>query len=290
MQATIATRRAVLCDDDPLVRSVISRLMTDAGYDIVAEADDWAGADEAITANAAGTVVLDLSLPGGNGEELIRRLDASGSGVRVVVFSAFVGNVGALLDAGAAAVVEKPDFVQLEAVIKEMLEQDDGPGERRRPAPRPIAILPPPTAVTLSGFEPWKSFERAVAELVEGDAILAIDVLPDTIRREVWDDVHRLDHRVAIGRAAASARRGDDRISVSPAGVPVLALVGTHAEAPGAVFDRLERVWQREVAVNIPVGAFAHVHREVRPGDLLQRVVSALVDQEPHASQPLRIV
>ena len=290
MQTTIATSRAVLCDDDPMVRSVIARLMTDAGYEVVAEAEDWAGAAQAITANAAGTVVLDLSLPGGNGEELIRQLHATGADVRVVVFSAFAGNIGALLDAGAAAVVEKPDFAELEAVVTELLQRVDGPGERRRPPTRPVATLPPPTAITLSGFEPWASFERAVAQLLEGDALLALDVVPDAIRRPVWDDVHRVDHRIALGRAAATTRRADDRISVSPAGMPVVALVGTHAEAPGALFDRLERVWRREVALGIPVGAFAHVHPEVRPRELLQRVVESLSEKEPQASQPLRIV
>ena len=288
---TVAVNRAVLCDDDTLLRGVVRRLMEEAGYLVVAEAADCASAEDAMLHNAADIVVLDLSMPGGHGETLLRRLRERGSEVRVVVFSSFVHDTDALLRAGATAVVEKPDFARLDAVLGELLV--DGPGggpERRRPAPRTITPLPPPTSVSLSGFEAWASFVRAVSELAEGDALLAIDVVPEPVRRDVWDDVHRLDHCVAFGRVAVTTRRLHDRVSIAPAGVPVLALVGGHPEAPGAVFDRLERVWQREAASGTPVGAFGHVHRDTPAHELLDQVVASLVACPPLPEQPLRIV
>ena len=286
-----AGNRAVLCDDDAMVRSVVRRIMEDAGYLVAGESADPIGAADAVARTDADLLVLDLALRGGPGEDVLGALRANGSATKVVVFSAYVGDHADLLARGATAVVEKPDFTRLEELIGELRgERPSAATERRRPSGRSVPTLPPPTSISVSGFEPWDSFGRAVDELSEGDALLVLDVVPDARLREVWDHVHRLDHRIAVGRAALSVRRADGRVTLTPEGLPVLALVAGHPEAPAAFFDRLERAWQREVASGVPVGAFTHVRAERRPATLLDDVIGTLLGGEIDAEHPLRIV
>lgn len=286
-----AGNRAVVCDDDAMVRSVVRRIMEDAGYLVAGESADPISATDVVARTDADLLVLDLALRGGPGEDVLGALRANGSETKVVVFSAYVGDHADLLARGATAVVEKPDFSLLEELIGELRGmRAPAASERRRPADRPVPALPPPTSISVSGFEPWNSFRRAVDELSEGDALLVLDVLPDVRLREVWDHVHRLDHRIAVGRAALSVRRADVRVTLTAEGLPVLALVAGHPEAPAAFFDRLERAWQREVASGVPVGAFTHVRADRGPASLLDDVIGTLLAGGVDAEHPLRIV
>ena len=283
--------RALLCDDDAMVRTVVRRLVEDLGYEVVGEAETSEEAIHALDDLDADLMVLDLALRAGNGEDLLARCSGSGGTTRTVVFSAYVGDADRLLDAGATAVVEKPDFVRLEEVARLLL--DDGTDrvtDRRTPRSTPVNELPPPTGLTLSGFEPWESFGAAAAALAVRDAVLALDVVPDARLRDVWDDVCRLDYRVALGRAAATVRRSHERVSISPSGVPVVLLVGGAVEAPTALFHRLEQAWRREVASGIPVGAFGHVEEDLPPAQLVDRVVAAIAEHDPGRHHALRVV
>ena len=282
--------RVLLCDDDPLLRSVVRRLTEDAGWVVVAETDTSEEAVIALGEQHVDLVILDLALRAGNGEELLARLTGDDA-PRVVVFSAYIGDADKLFDRGAAAVIEKPDFTRLEEVITRLLERPEGSvSDRRRPPERPLADLPRPTGLTLSGFEAWTSFRAALDALLPGDAVLALDVAPDAAQRDIWDDVFRTDYRVAVARAAGAVRRLDERVSLSPTGYPVMIIVGGHMEAAAALFGRLERAWQREVDSGTPIGAFGHVGPDSPPGDVLDRVLAALAGSTPDLAQPLRMV
>ena len=283
--------RAVLCDDDALVRTVIRRLLEDLGWAVVGEAETSEEARAALSDDHIDLVVLDLALRAGNGEDLLTRLIRDERATRTVVFSAYVADAAGLLDRGAAAVIEKPDFARLEEVAKTLLERPGGSvADRRRPVARPVPTLPRPHGLTLSGFEAWDSWRAALDHLVEGDAVLALDVAAHAHHHDVWDDVFRTDYRVAVARAAGSVRRQDERVTLSPAGPPVLLIVGGRPEAPAALFARLERAWQREVARGAPIGAFGHVGPDCPPAVLLNRVLDVLADDPPDPSKPLRIV
>ena len=283
--------RALLCDDDAMVRSVVRRLVEDLGYEVVGEAETSEEAIHALDDLDADLMVLDLALRAGNGEDLLARCAGAGGGVRTVVFSAYVGDHDRLLDAGASAVVEKPDFVRLEEVARLLLDEGtDRVEDRRTPRPTPVNELPAPTGLTISGFEPWQSFTGALGSLAMGDSILALDVVPDTRQKDVWDDVYRLDYRVALARAAATVRRSRERVSISPSGVPVVLLVGGGVEAPTALFDRLEQAWRREVASGIPVGAFGHVDGNVPPAQLVDLLLSTVGEHDLAQHHALRMV
>lgn len=283
--------KAVLCDDDALVRSVIARMMRDTGYDVVGEADSPDQAVALVEHLGADIVILDLALRAGHGEHLLTQIGQRHPDVRVVVFSAYIANPTDLLAAGATAVIEKPDFGRLEEVMTTLFTAPSKlPDERRRDAPRPLPTLPAPSAVTISGFEPWGSFLAAVDCLVAGDAVVALDVLPNTSIDDVWDDVFRTDYRVAVARAAGATRRELDRISLSPSGVPVMLIIAGHPEAASAVFERVDRVWRREVASGVPVGAFSHIRPGDDPKSILDRTIQVLTMGDVTIEAPLRML
>lgn len=286
--AVPTANRALVVDDDPMLCGVITRLMTERGYEVCGDADSPDQAMAELERTDARVVVLDLALRGGHGEHLLRRIRDERPSTRVIIFSSYVGESTKLLESGAAAVVEKPDFAQLEEVLDELLTLPDEQSStnRRREPPRPIPESGPP-ARSLSGFEPWQSFHAAAAHLRHGDAVLALDVLPAPSLREHWDDVFRTDYRVAIGRAAASVRRDQDRVSISPLGIPVMLIIAGHPEAPGSVFDRIDQRWHREIGTCQPIGAFAHV--SASRSDVLDRCLTLVTDPTTTVAQPLRM-
>lgn len=287
----MVANRAVLCDDDALVRSVIARIMQEAGYEVVGEADSPDQAAALVEHLSADMVILDLALRAGHGEHLLHQLTQRHPDIRTVVFSAYIANPSDLVAAGATAVIEKPDFGRLEEVVAKLAAEPERTiDERRRTPPRPIPTLPPPTAVTISGFEPWDSFTAAVECLVPGDAIIALDIMPNSAIAAVWDDAFRMDYRVAIARAAGATRRELDRITLSPSGIPVMLIIAGHPEAASSVFERVDRVWRREVASGIPVGAFVHVTSGASPPTMLQRVIEVVATGDIEIESPLRML
>lgn len=286
----MSSRSAVVCDDDPLLRCVLTRVIGPIGYEVCAEAESPAEALAVVDRVHADVVVLDLALRDGRGEDLLHRLVAERPDTKVVVFSSHVGDHDGLLAAGAAAVVEKPDFPALEVVLGDLAHGGTLRQDLRRPVARPVPALDPPTALSLSGLEPWSSFRAAAQGLLSGDAVLAIDIAPSGVDTECWDHVLRTDHRVALARCAASVRRGQDRVSLSPDGVPLLLAVAAHAEAPNAIFARIQQIWAREVARGTPVGVYGHVRKGMPAGTMLDHAVEAVLFEEPTPDDPLRMI
>lgn len=286
----MTSRSAVVCDDDPLLRCVLTRVIGPIGYEVCAEAEGPAEAIDVIDRVRADVVVLDLALRDGRGEDLLRRLVAERPDTKVVVFSSHIGDHDALLAAGAVAVVEKPDFPALEVVLGDLAHGGSLRTDLRRPIARPVPALEPPTALSLSGLEPWSSFRKAADGLLSGDAVLALDLIPSVADAGSWDHVLRTDHRIALARCAASVRRDQDRVSLSPDGVPLLLAVASHPEAPEAVFARVQGLWLRELDRGTPVGVYGHVRKGMPAGTMLDHVVEAVLFDEPTPADPLRMI
>lgn len=286
----MSSRSAVVCDDDPLLRCVLTRVIGPIGYEVCAEAESPAEAIDVIDRVHADVVVLDLALRDGRGEDLLHQLAAERPETRVVVFSSNIDDHEALLAAGATAVVEKPDFPALEVVLGDLAHGGSLRTDLRRPVSRPVPALEPPTALSLSGLEPWSSFRKAAESLLTGDAVLALDLVPSAQDAESWDHVLRTDHRVALARCAASVRRDQDRVSLSPDGVPLLLAVASHAEAPEAVFARVRGLWAREVDRDTPVGVYGHVRKGMPAATMLDHAVEAVLFDEPTLQDPLRMI
>ncbi len=285
------TQRAVVCDDDAILRGVLGTMLEDCGYRVVGEADGVVDAMDLVARQRVDVVVVDLALATGSGEDLLRRIHDDHPDVVPVVFSAFPEDVDALLALGAGAVYAKPDFEGLEAWLRARTEQPAfGPNpdaERRRP-PQPAPILPDPGPRSPSGLEPWATFRVAVDRLWPGDAVLGFDVTHRDAVAARGEAALLLDHRLTLARLVSPTLRTLDRLAVSPQGVPVALLVAGHPEAPSAVYGRLEDAWDRAGLDGRPAAAFAHVRPERHPAVALERVLRTLA--EPGTTEhPLRL-
>jgi len=114
----------LVVDDEELVRRSTSRLFTDLGYQVL-EAADGRGCLELFAQRdgQVDLVVLDLSMPGLSGREVLRRLKAQRPQLKVIVFSGYAAKPAEL--AGLAAqIVEKPFSLRLLAeVVRRTLDE-----------------------------------------------------------------------------------------------------------------------------------------------------------------------
>jgi DNA-binding NarL/FixJ family response regulator len=102
--------RVLLADDHPVVRSGYLRLLEQArDIRVVAEAATGDAAYAAFVADPPDVLATDLSMPGGGGLELIRRVMLRAPAARILVFSMYDSPplVRRALDAGARGFVTK---------------------------------------------------------------------------------------------------------------------------------------------------------------------------------------
>ncbi len=82
------TTRVLLADDHTLVRAGVRRILeAHPGIEVVGEVADGAAAIAALARDPADVLVLDLSMPGMDGFETLRRLRTAAPGVQVLVLS-----------------------------------------------------------------------------------------------------------------------------------------------------------------------------------------------------------
>jgi DNA-binding NarL/FixJ family response regulator len=96
--------RVVIADDQALVRSGLARLLENAGdIDVVGTAASGPEAVALAGRERPHVVLMDLSMPGGDGITATRELAAAADGVHVVILTSFVDRPRILeaLDAGA---------------------------------------------------------------------------------------------------------------------------------------------------------------------------------------------
>src|SRR6266511_697924 len=65
----MAGGRVVLADDDVLLREGIARILIDAGYEVVGQADDATGLDELVREQVPDLAVVDIRMPPTNTTE-----------------------------------------------------------------------------------------------------------------------------------------------------------------------------------------------------------------------------
>ncbi|MDN5856691.1 MAG: response regulator, partial [Actinomycetia bacterium] len=105
-------RRVLVVDDDERVRTVVSWQLEADGY-AVAQAADGAAALEQIASDRPDLVVLDLSMPGVGGLDVLRRVRGGAGGptsLPVIVLSGRSGETDRIvgLDLGADDYLVKP--------------------------------------------------------------------------------------------------------------------------------------------------------------------------------------
>jgi len=123
-EATLATPRLLVVDDDPLVRDIIVESIQAMGYTV-----DWSGNGmEALERNLAqpyDLIVTDMLMPGLDGLSLIRNLNVQGSKSDVIVITGYgsVENAVECMKAGALDYLIKPFTIdQIQMAVRKAVE------------------------------------------------------------------------------------------------------------------------------------------------------------------------
>ncbi|MCU1352723.1 MAG: DNA-binding response regulator [Acidimicrobiales bacterium] len=123
--------RAVICDDDPMVRRLVAELLASSDVDVIAETSVVPNLLTVVDLSQPELVVLDLWLEGITGTSALPEIHRISPRTLVFVYSAYEEWSDKAMAGGAAAFVAKPNFHLLDEAI-------------RRLAPRSV-----PTAVSV---------------------------------------------------------------------------------------------------------------------------------------------
>ncbi len=109
----------LVIDDDPRIRQLIEQLLRRYGYQVLCAADGWEGLT-LFQQTHVDLILLDLSMPGLNGEQILERLIAQTPDVKVIMITGFIYEEDSL--SAAKAIIYKPfalnDLVrQIRAVL-----------------------------------------------------------------------------------------------------------------------------------------------------------------------------
>lgn len=102
--------RIIVIDDHPIVRSGCADLLRAVpDFDVVGEGGSLAEAREIIGSSVADILILDLQLPDGDGEDLVKELAARPQGPRTIVLTTFGGadTIRRAMEVGAAGFLTK---------------------------------------------------------------------------------------------------------------------------------------------------------------------------------------
>jgi two-component system cell cycle sensor histidine kinase/response regulator CckA len=105
-----ATRRILLVEDDLLIRGMLERLLSEAGYAVVSAANGRAALALAADAVPFDLVITDLRMPVMDGRELGRRLRRAQPNLPLLYISAYDADLApqAHEGSGAASFLRKP--------------------------------------------------------------------------------------------------------------------------------------------------------------------------------------
>jgi DNA-binding response OmpR family regulator len=118
----------LLVDDDPAVREMVGRVLTEEAY-LVLSAANGPEALAIASANRIDLVLLDLNMPLQNGWDTFERLTNENPLLPVIIITARPNQLFVALGAGVGALLEKPlDFPTLLGTVKALLAES---AERR---------------------------------------------------------------------------------------------------------------------------------------------------------------
>lgn len=118
--------KLLLIEDEPAVVSVITRGLSEAGYEVSVAPDGSSGLQMALNNPSFRLIILDVMLPGMNGIEVCRSLRQAKQEVPILMLTALgtTENIVMGLDSGADDYLVKPFKLQeLEARIRSLLRR-----------------------------------------------------------------------------------------------------------------------------------------------------------------------
>jgi len=84
------TKRVLIADDHPIIRSAVSALLEGSEYIVAASAESAASAIAAVRECDPDIVVLDIAMPGGSGLDVLRQLRGKGDRRPVILLTAAI--------------------------------------------------------------------------------------------------------------------------------------------------------------------------------------------------------
>ena len=115
--------RLLLVDDDPTVREMIGRVLTEVGYIVLLAANGQEALDFA-AATEVDLVLLDLNMLVKSGWDTFEKLTAKDSLLPIVIITARSNQLFTALGSGVGALLEKPlDFPKLLLTISALLAE-----------------------------------------------------------------------------------------------------------------------------------------------------------------------
>ena len=236
-----ATMRAVVCDDDAVVRSVVSELIEQRRGEIIAETDSGPDAVALAERFEPDVLVLDLGLDVGSGLEVLRHFERCDEAPAIVVFTSFDG----VIDSPAATqVVRKPGFEQLERALDAVLQLHVQHDDRRRPT----RAVPPPADRDGVGLDQTGAFYEILVDAEPDDVLVALHTdgldpvqTAASVRRALRSEdrlTQRRDWLVAllVGGGEAGAKAVTERLSGEVPDVSARVRVASAGDAPAEVF------------------------------------------------------
>ncbi|NQV44923.1 MAG: response regulator [Rhodospirillales bacterium] len=121
---TTTAKRVLVCDDDPLMRKLLSRLLTMMGCDVVGEAEDGNEGVALFRENGPDLTLMDINMPGKNGVDALNEIIKMNAHASVVMLSAMDDTVVAesCLHKGAIGYIQKgTDMGALQIALKEYI-------------------------------------------------------------------------------------------------------------------------------------------------------------------------
>ena len=113
--------KAVVVDDHPFIRATVCLLLRQERITVVGQADNGIDAMRLVREHEPDLIILDLSMPGLDGLEVIARVKRLGQGVKTLVLTSHLPEVYSLrcLQAGAAGFVSKTnDLGELNKAVR----------------------------------------------------------------------------------------------------------------------------------------------------------------------------
>lgn len=121
--ARTAKKKILLVDDDPAIRHILLRLLTEEDFFVLTAAD---GVEALELANATkfDLVLLDLNMPIKDGWQTYEQLAAKDPALPVIMITARPNQFFSALSAGVGALLEKPlNFTKLFQTIRDLIEE-----------------------------------------------------------------------------------------------------------------------------------------------------------------------